>query len=217
MKKTAFIYSRVSTDTQETERQARELKDYCKNNGYNVVGAIEETISGTKKIKSRKHLIEQVIKSKAKYFIFDDYSRLSRNVKTALEIKDQLHKAGVCLIAIKTGLKSLNDKGEVDTTAQMIFTSLISVYEFENETRKQQIKSGLANARAKGITLGRPEGTGEDLVKKYPKIVKYLSTNSIRETARLAIRSKSLVQRVKKQMQELEESVKELEKEIERE
>ena len=140
MKKSAFIYCRVSTDKQETERQERELNAYCEANGYNIVGSLKESISGTKKIKSREHLIKEINSSGAKYFIFDDYSRLSRNLKTALEIKDQLHELGVCLIAIKTGLKSLKDNGEVDIMAQMVFNTLISVHEMENEVKKQQNK-----------------------------------------------------------------------------
>jgi DNA invertase Pin-like site-specific DNA recombinase len=201
----AFIYCRVSTEKQETERQLRDLRDYCKRNDYEIVEEFQESISATKSKVQRQHLIDAVRKSKAKYFIADDISRFSRNVKVGLEIKDELHEMGVCLVFVQTGMKSLNEDGTPNAMANMVFVSLMNVYEMENSTKRQMIKSGLRNAVANGKTLGRPEGTTEDLLSKYPKVVKLLQNGtSIRNTALLSQKAKSLVQRVKTQMAETE-------------
>ena len=201
----AFIYCRVSTEKQETERQLRDLRDYCKRNDYEIVEEFQESISATKSKVQRQHLIDAVRKSKAKYFIADDISRFSRNVKVGLEIKDELHEMGVCLVFVQTGMKSLNEDGTPNAMANMVFVSLMNVYEMENSTKRQMIKSGLRNAVANGKTLGRPEGTTEDLINKYPKVVKLLQNGtSIRNTALLSQKAKSLVQRVKTQMAETE-------------
>jgi DNA invertase Pin-like site-specific DNA recombinase len=201
----AFIYCRVSTEKQETERQLRDLRDYCKRNDYEIVQEFQENISATKSKVQRQHLIDAVRKSKAKYFIADDISRFSRNVKVGLEIKDELHEMGVCLVFVQTGMKSLNEDGTPNAMANMVFVSLMNVYEMENSTKRQMIKSGLRNAVANGKTLGRPEGTTEDLLSKYPKVVKLLQNGtSIRNTALLSQKAKSLVQRVKTQMAETE-------------
>jgi putative DNA-invertase from lambdoid prophage Rac len=200
MKKTAFIYCRVSTDKQETERQIRELKSYCLKNDYEIVGILEEEISATKSVKSREHLIQMVKDSKANYFISQDISRFSRNTKVGIELKDRLHQLKVCLIFIQTGLKSLNEDGTENDTARLLFNMLLSVYEMENSTKIKMIKSGLANAKANGKILGRRVGYKENLILKYPKIVKELKSNSIRRTALLCSVQKSLVQRVKSQM-----------------
>jgi DNA invertase Pin-like site-specific DNA recombinase len=200
MKKTAFIYCRVSTDKQETERQIRELKSYCLKNDYEIVGILEEEISATKSVKSREHLIQMVKDSKANYFISQDISRFSRNTKVGIELKDRLHQLKVCLIFIQTGLKSLNEDGTENDTARLLFNMLLSVYEMENSTKIKMIKSGLANAKANGKILGRRVGYKENLILKYPKIVKELKSNSIRRTAKLCDVQKSLVQRVKSQM-----------------
>jgi len=201
----AFIYCRVSTEKQETERQLRDLRDYCKRNDYEIVQEFQESISATKSKVQRQHLIDAVRKSKAKYFIADDISRFSRNVKVGLEIKDELHEMGVCLVFVQTGMKSLNEDGTPNAMANMVFVSLMNVYEMENSTKRQMIKSGLRNAVANGKTLGRPEGTTEDLLSKYPKVVKLLQNGtSIRNTALLSQKAKSLVQRVKTQMVETE-------------
>ena len=201
----AFIYCRVSTEKQETERQLRDLRDYCKRNDYEIVEEFQENISATKSKIQRQHLIDAVRKSKAKYFVADDISRFSRNVKVGLEIKDELHEMGVCLVFVQTGMKSLNEDGTPNAMANMVFVSLMNVYEMENSTKRQMIKSGLRNAVANGKTLGRPEGTTENLINKYPKVVKLLQNGtSIRNTALLSQKAKSLVQRVKTQMAETE-------------
>jgi DNA invertase Pin-like site-specific DNA recombinase len=200
MKKTAFIYCRVSTDKQETERQIRELTNYCIQNNFEIVGTLEEEISATKSIKNREHLIQLVKDSKANHFISQDISRFSRNTKVGIELKDRLHQLKVCLIFIQTGLKSLNEDGTENDTARLLFNMLLSVYEMENSTKIKMIKNGLVNAKANGKILGRKVGYKENLILKYPKIVKELKTNSIRRTALLCSVQKSLVQRVKLQM-----------------
>jgi DNA invertase Pin-like site-specific DNA recombinase len=200
MKKTAFIYCRVSTDKQETERQIRELKSYCLKNDFEIVGSLEEEISATKSIKKREHLIQMVKDSKANHFISQDISRFSRNTKVGIELKDKLHELKVCLLFIQTGLKSLNEDGTENDTARLLFNMLLSVYEMENSTKIKMIKNGLVNAKANGKILGRRVGYKENLLIKYPKIVKELKTNSIRRTALLCGVQKSLVQRVKLQM-----------------
>lgn len=200
MKKTAFIYCRVSTDKQETERQIRELKSYCSKNDFEIVGSLEEEISATKSIKKREHLIQLVKDSKANHFISQDISRFSRNTKVGIELKDKLHELKVCLLFIQTGLKSLNEDGTENDTARLLFNMLLSVYEMENSTKIKMIKNGLVNAKANGKILGRRVGYKENLLIKYPKIVKELKTNSIRRTALLCGVQKSLVQRVKLQI-----------------
>lgn len=199
--KKAFIYCRVSTDKQETERQLKDLKKYCSDNGLEVVGILEEEISATKSIKAREHLIQLVRDSKANYFIAQDISRFSRNVKVGLELKDRMHQFGVCLIFTQTGLRSLNEDKTENDVARMLFTMLMSVYEMENSTKKAQIKNGLKNARSRGVVLGRPIGTLTDLKVKYKNVVRELNNGmSIRKTAKICEVAPSLVQRVKKQM-----------------
>lgn len=199
--KKAFIYCRVSTEQQTTERQLSDLRKYAEQNGFEVVQEFTEHLSATKSLKHREHLIKAVKDSKAKYFIADDLSRFSRNVKVGLEIKDELHKLGVCLVFKQTGLRSLNEDGTPNAMAQMVFISLMNVYEMESATKSEMIKSGLRVAVSKGKKLGRPYGK-EDILPKYPKIVRLLKEgNSVRNTALLAQKHKSLVQRVKKQLE----------------
>lgn len=212
-KETAFIYCRVSTDKQDTERQLRELNQFSQTNNLNIVKVYEETMSGTKSLLGRRLLLDEVKKHKPKYFIFHDYSRFSRNVKTALQMKDELHKEGVCLWSMQTNMKSLDEDGTPNPIANLVFTQLLSVYEMENETRRKHIRSGLRNAKAKGIVLGRPKGSTEDKLVKYKKIVETIKEQeqlklngqkylSVRKTASYFEVYPSLIISIRKEMKE---------------
>ena len=212
-KQTAFIYCRVSTEKQDTERQLRELTQFAKSNNLNVVKVYEETLSGTKSILARRRLLNLIAEHKPTYLIIHDYSRFSRNVKTALIMKDELHDLGICIWSMQTNLKSLDDDGTPNVIANMVFTQLLSVYEMENETKKQHIKSGLANARAKGVILGRPTGSTIDRLKKYPSIVKTIKEQeelrskghtylSVRKTATFVKKPASLIISLRKEMRQ---------------
>ena len=211
---TAFIYCRVSTENQDTSRQVRDLEEFAIKNNLNVLRVYEETISGTKSINARRSMLKEVAKLKPKYFIIGDYGRFSRNVKTALQMKDALHELDVCVWSMQTNLKSLNEDGSPSPTANMIFTNLLSVYEFENEQRRAHIKSGLANAKAKGIVLGRPHGSYKtNRLTLYKKTVGAIQEQeelkqqgkkhlSIRKLAVYTGKHKSLIQSLKAEMVE---------------
>ena len=47
------VFSRVSTQIQDTLRQTEELKEYAERMNYQVLNVFEETISGTKKTSER--------------------------------------------------------------------------------------------------------------------------------------------------------------------
>lgn len=212
-KETAFIYCRVSTEKQDTERQLIELKEFADRNNLNVVHIYEETKSGAKTIKARRAMINEVSKHKPKYFLVHDLSRFSRNVKTALQMKDELHDIGVCLWSMQTNMKSLDEDGTPNPVANLVFTNLLSVYEMENEQRRINIRSGLRTARKRGVVLGRPIGTLEDKLRKYKKIVEVIKEQeqlklngqkylSVRKTATYFKVHKSLIQSIREEMKE---------------
>jgi DNA invertase Pin-like site-specific DNA recombinase len=210
---TALIYCRVSTLHQNTERQLQELKEYCKRNDWKVIHEYSENISGTKSVKQRKHLIDVIGKHKPTHVVFHDYSRFSRNVKTALILKDEIHRLGVNLVTMQSGLHSLNADGTPNATANLVFTQLLAVYEMENATRIANIKSGIRLAKSKGVTLGRPIGTTQNRLKKYPQLVRLILEQeeekkarkkylSVRKMAVYTKRQPSLIINLRKDMRE---------------
>ncbi|MEI9898704.1 MAG: hypothetical protein WDN28_33810 [Chthoniobacter sp.] len=71
----------------------------------------------------------------------------------------------------------------------------------EVELLRERINSGLAEARRKGVKLGRPVGTTLDrdtFLQKHKDIVRYLKAGqSVRHTAKLSGKGFSTVVRVK--------------------
>ena len=71
----------------------------------------------------------------------------------------------------------------------------------ETETLRERINSGLAEARRKGVKLGRPTGTGleaAELLAKHKDVVRLLKDGqSVRNAAKITGKGPSTVQRVK--------------------
>lgn len=53
-----IIYARVSTNSQDYDRQISDLREYAKRMDYNVVKEFSEKISGAKKVAEREQLSE---------------------------------------------------------------------------------------------------------------------------------------------------------------
>ena len=56
--KKVVIYARVSTKTQEYDRQVLELREYAKRMEYEVVAEFTEKVSGAKRVEEREALTE---------------------------------------------------------------------------------------------------------------------------------------------------------------
>ena len=71
----------------------------------------------------------------------------------------------------------------------------------EVTTLRERIKSGLAQAKCKGIKLGRPKGTSTNrdiFLRKHKDILRQLKKGqSVRNTAKITGKGVSTVQRVK--------------------
>jgi DNA invertase Pin-like site-specific DNA recombinase len=71
----------------------------------------------------------------------------------------------------------------------------------ETDTLRERINSGLAEARRKGVTLGRPVGStrpAKAVLEAHRDVVRHLKAGqSIRNTAILTDKAASTVQRVK--------------------
>ena len=59
----AVIYARVSTNTQDYERQLDELRSYAARMGYEVVREFSEKISGAKKVEEHYQSVRDAKKN----------------------------------------------------------------------------------------------------------------------------------------------------------
>jgi len=145
------IYTRVSTDGQNTEGQEVELREYAKNRGWEVTKAYRDTMSGA--TTTRPGLSELMTDAKRRRLdlvLVWRFDRFARSVSHLLQALETFKAVGIDFV-------SLSEQVDTSTpTGKMIFTVLGAVAELERSLIVERVRMGLDNARRKGKRLGRP-------------------------------------------------------------
>jgi DNA invertase Pin-like site-specific DNA recombinase len=198
------ILVRVSTVKQETDRQISELRAYAKGKGYNIVEVCKETISGNANGNERHGLRRAetlAIEGKVKKVLVHEISRLARRNSVAHQFVETLEECGVSLFWHAQGIETLLPNGKRNPAAGIMLALLAEMARSEGEVLRERIKSGLAEARRKGVKLGRPKGTTlarARFVQKHKDICRQLKAGqSVRNAAKITEKGVSTVQRVK--------------------
>lgn len=194
----AAIFVRVSKQSQDYERQIHDLTAYAERQGYTVVKTIAEKVSGAKS-NDERHGITELLSLAAsggiQKVLVTEVSRLGRRTSEVLRVLEELSDRGVSVYAQNYNLETLTPDGKRNPIASLLFTLL------ERETLVERINSGLAEARRKGKTLGRPIGTAKDneqFLKENAPVVRLLKQDfSYRQVAKLAGVSVNTVRKVK--------------------
>jgi DNA invertase Pin-like site-specific DNA recombinase len=198
------ILVRVSTVKQETARQISELQSHADAKGYEVVEICRETVSGRAEEDERLGLshVEDLARSGViKKVLVHEISRLARRNSVAHKFVETLEDHKVSLYWHAQGIETLLANGKRNPAAGIMLALLAEIARSEVETLRERINSGLAEARRKGVRLGRPPGTKldrQDFVRKHGDILRHLKAGqSVRHTAKITGKGVSTVQRVK--------------------
>lgn len=198
------ILVRVSTAKQETSRQVSELSAYAERKGYEVVEICRETISGTVNGDERHGLRRaQALaqEGKIKKVLVHEISRLARRNNITHQFVDCLEDHQVSLYWHAQDVETLLPNGKRNPAAGIMLALLAEMARNEIETLRERIRSGLAEARRKGVKLGRPQGTtisGEAFLQKHRDIWRQLKAGqSVRNASKITGKGASTVQRVK--------------------
>ena len=161
-----YGYARCSTneDKQDINRQIRELK---------VAGAEEvifEYEHGDAKLKKNLSMLLETVQP-GDTIITLEVSRLSRSTKQLCEILDVIREKHLRLIIVGSITIDCRD-GKIDPMSEA-FMKMAGVFsELELQMIRSRVKSGMANAKAKGKQVGRKPTTKEDIpsvfYKHYP-------------------------------------------------
>jgi DNA invertase Pin-like site-specific DNA recombinase len=148
------IYTRVSTGSQTTENQLRELKTVAERHGWQVVAKFtDEGISGAKGRDQRpglNSLMEGVMRRDFDKVMAWSVDRLGRSLSDLLSVMGELKAKGVDLYLHQQSLDTSTPAGKA------MFQMLGVFSEFEREIIRERVNSGLARAKAQGKKLGRP-------------------------------------------------------------
>jgi len=156
----AIAFYRVSTGIQDLDRQKQDVEKHCANYGYHIIKSFEETISGLTKVKNRPKLIEMLNFAKDKKnnigcLVISELSRLGRNSEILSTI-DTLTNLEINLCSLKEQMNTFNADGSVNTTAGLMVGLLSAVNQYEVDTMKYRIISGMKASALKGNVHGGP-------------------------------------------------------------
>jgi len=204
MKTKVAIYTRVSKDTGDFQRQVDELTQYATQHNYDVVEVISEKISGGKRNDERVGIIKlmDLINNKRidKVLIWE-LSRLGRDSFQVAKIIHELNESKISLYVKNYNLETLDEKGNINPMAKFMIAILSEFAENERLNITQRLQSGYKKYRNEGGKVGRKVGSSEtdkDFLIKHNDVVKLLNKNySIRNVAEITKRSTKTIQKVK--------------------
>jgi DNA invertase Pin-like site-specific DNA recombinase len=161
--KRVAVYARVSTDGQSTENQLRELRAAAARQGWEIVAErVDHGISGAKGRKERPQfdaLLHGVTRRDFDMIAVWSVDRLGRSLQDLVGFLCELQAKGVDLYLHQQALDTSTPSGKA------MFGMLGVFAEFERAMIQERVKAGLARARAKGKTLGRPRANVETEVR----------------------------------------------------
>lgn len=185
-----YGYARCSTDEtkQNIDRQVRELID---------LGATKETIyleyeSGTKTDRVELNKLLKAV-NEGDTIVATEVSRITRSTKQLCEIIE-FTKENKLKLVLGAFIVDCT-RGILDPMTEGMLKMMGVFSEMERNMISQRVKSGMANAKAKGKQIGRPTTTSDDIptvfLKHYPK---YKSKQiNVTEFARLCDMSRTTI------------------------
>lgn len=203
----AIIWTRISSQSQDNQRQISNLKQVANEKGWQVKRVFEETVSGTIKSTDRKtfnKLVEYTEQNNIKLVLISEISRIGRKVVDILTVVDTLHKKGIALYVQQFNMVSMQDGKE--NPVVMLLLQMMSVgAEMENNLRKIRQSEGIALAKLHQKYAGRKAGCGankEKQLQKYADVVDLIlkSDLSLRRIASISGRSINTVRKVKQML-----------------
>ena len=155
-----YGYIRVSSDKQTVDNQRFEITRFAEENGFEIGGWIEETISGTKNYDKRAlgKLLNKA--SSDDVIVCSELSRLGRNLFMIMEILNVCMNKGCKVWTIKDHYR-LGD----DIESKVLAFAFGLSAEIERNLISQRTKEALARKKADGVVLGRPKGSKSSHVK----------------------------------------------------
>lgn len=144
------IYARCSTELQNPDMQISELTEYASRRGLDVVGVFTDIASGSKDNRPELNKALALAKQrKIDVLLVWKVDRLGRSLRHLVNTISELEAVGVSFISLKDGLDFSTPAG------RLMFNVIAAMGQFERDLIRERVKSGMANAKRKGIRLGR--------------------------------------------------------------
>lgn len=147
------IYYRVSTLEQDLDAQKICVQDYLEKNAITAYLSWQDKMSGSSPWRQRalKDAIEGA--EQGDLIIVSEISRIGRSVADVLDFLQVAAERGLKVVAVKN---QITFDGGINS--KIFATVLALAAEIEREFIRLRTREGMANAKAKGVKLGRPTG-----------------------------------------------------------
>jgi DNA invertase Pin-like site-specific DNA recombinase len=149
------LYARVSTRDkgQDPELQLSELREYAKARGWHVTGEfVDQGVSGAKDSRPQLDAMMRLAKSrKIDVVAVWKLDRFGRSLRHLVDALAEMEAVGVAFVSLRDNLDMSTPAG------RLMFHVIGAMAEFERSLIQERVKAGLAHARSKGTTLGRPK------------------------------------------------------------
>lgn len=201
------IYARVSTKTQEYDRQVVELREYARKMEYEVVAEFTEKVSGAKRVEEREALTELLAYTDAhkvdKVLIYE-CSRLSRRIIDFLTVIENLTAKKISVYIHQNGLETLLPNRQPNPIAQLVMGILAQFNSLERSLIRSRMESGYNHYRQQGGQVGRKIGyrkSDEQMRGDYAKEIQLLKKGlSLRNIQAITSTSINTLRKLKQMM-----------------
>ena len=147
------MYIRVSSEKQDTDRQKRELTEYCTRNKLEIKYVFEEKISGFRDDRSEFKKLAALTKSDIDYIIVWELSRLGRNMSQVIQFVEDKAKEQICVICLKENFISLNEDGSMSPSTILMLGIVSAFAEIERTNIRERTISGRREKMIQGTSL----------------------------------------------------------------
>jgi len=197
--KRVALYTRVSTDSQSTTSQRRELEAWAERAGHTVVKVYEDAgISGAKGRDKRPAfdaLLKQAVRREFDMIAVWSSDRLGRSLSHLIEVLQTIRDTD-------TGLYIHTQSIDTTTPTGRAMFGMLGVFsEFEREMIVARVNAGIARAKQHGTKSGKPHGRPRIDAKIEDRVRQQLANGSgILKTAKVVGVGSGTVQRIKREM-----------------
>ena len=199
-----IIYARVSTNSQDYDRQISDLREYAKRMDYNVVKEFSEKISGAKKVAEREQLSELLKYVEAHHIdkvLIYECSRLSRRIVDFLQVIEELNEQKVSLYIHQNGLETLLEDGSINPIASLVLGIIAQFNSMERSLIRSRMRSGYNHFRDNGGKVGRKTGyrkSQDDMREEYAEEIRLLKKGiSLRNVSKITHTSVNTLRKVR--------------------
>jgi DNA invertase Pin-like site-specific DNA recombinase len=148
------LYCRVSTigKGQDTEVQARELREFCQARDWVIVGEFTDHASGAKESRpALNQLMAAASQRKFDVLLCWKLDRVGRSLRHLVNLLADLEAVGISFVSLRDNLDLTTPSG------RLMFHVIAAMAQFERSLIQERVRAGLRNAKAKGVRIGRPK------------------------------------------------------------